>query len=98
MHTLGIDSAYTDRFTSMLYQTTRFDTFRELDTIYYTDISEDMAIVSTMDFDRDSEYFALGGVTNVVKIYDYSLVANSENPVNIVHCPVKRFQVGAKIR
>ncbi|ORY94143.1 WD40-repeat-containing domain protein [Syncephalastrum racemosum] len=93
----GIDPSFTDRFTSMLYQTTQFDTFRELDTIYYTDISEDMAIVSTMDFDRDGEYFALGGVTNVVKIYDYSLVGNPEGPANVVHCPVKRFQVGAKI-
>ncbi|KAG0180786.1 coatomer subunit alpha, partial [Apophysomyces sp. BC1021] len=69
-----------DGFSSMLYEVTRFSRFKVLDTMYYTDISAASSIVSSIDFDRDEEYFAIGGVTKDIKVYDFGMMGSGYNP------------------
>ncbi|KAF7728174.1 coatomer subunit alpha [Apophysomyces ossiformis] len=70
-----------DDFASMLDEVTRYSRFRVLDTMYYTDISATSSIVSSIDFDRDDEYFAIGGVTKDIKVYDFSMMGNNYSSV-----------------
>ncbi|KAL0094997.1 WD40-repeat-containing domain protein [Phycomyces blakesleeanus] len=69
-----------DNFSSMLYQVTRYSQFKVLDTLYYTDIAASSSIVSSIEFDRDDEYFAVGGVTKEIKIYDFSMMGDGSAP------------------
>lgn len=47
-----------------------------MDTIYHTDTVNGSSIVSSIDFDRDDEYFAVGGVSKDIRIYDFSMIAD----------------------
>ncbi|KAI9026597.1 WD40-repeat-containing domain protein [Phycomyces nitens] len=69
-----------DDFSSMLYQVTRYSQFKVLDTLYYTDVAASSSIVSSIEFDRDDEYFAVGGVTKEIKIYDFSMMGDGSGP------------------
>lgn len=62
---------------SLLYQTTRYSTFRVLDTMFHSDQSASSSIISSIEFDRDEEYFAIGGVSRDIKIFDYSMLADT---------------------
>ncbi|KAI7883273.1 WD40 repeat-like protein [Lichtheimia hyalospora FSU 10163] len=62
---------------SLLYQTTRYSTFRVLDTMFHSDQSANSSIISSIEFDRDDEYFAIGGVSRDIKIFDYSMLADT---------------------
>ncbi|KAI8334677.1 WD40-repeat-containing domain protein [Chlamydoabsidia padenii] len=63
-----------DSFSSTIYQMTRYSNWQPLDSIYYADLETNSAIVSSIEFDRDEEYIAVGGVTKEIKIYDYNMV------------------------
>ncbi|CAO3649810.1 unnamed protein product [Cunninghamella blakesleeana] len=63
-----------DRFSSKLHELTRYTGFKELDTMYYTDISVNSAIVSSIEFDRDGDYVAVGGVTKEIKLFDFNMM------------------------
>ncbi|CAO3653525.1 unnamed protein product [Cunninghamella echinulata] len=63
-----------DKFSSKLYELTQYTSFKELDTIYYTDISVNSAIVSSIEFDRDEDYIAVGGVTKDIKMFDFNMM------------------------
>ena len=53
----------------------RYSTVRSLSTLNYTtDIYNNSSIVSSIEFDKDQEYFAIAGVTKRIKIYDYNVV------------------------
>ena len=59
----------TSSFRENLDAITRFSSFRELATLYYGDgpmISS--SIVSSIEFDKDGEFFAVGGVTRKIKV------------------------------
>ncbi|OAD79988.1 hypothetical protein PHYBLDRAFT_14784 [Phycomyces blakesleeanus NRRL 1555(-)] len=88
-----------DNFSSMLYQVTRYSQFKVLDTLYYTDIAASSSIVSSIEFDRDDEYFAVGGVTKEIKIYDFSMMGyvGRFRPSSIMHCPVRIMRCSHKI-
>ncbi|KAL0098138.1 WD40-repeat-containing domain protein, partial [Phycomyces blakesleeanus] len=89
-----------DNFSSMLYQVTRYSQFKVLDTLYYTDIAASSSIVSSIEFDRDDEYFAVGGVTKEIKIYDFSMMGGYVGrfrPSSIMHCPVRIMRCSHKI-
>ena len=50
---------------------------------------------SSIDFDKDQDFFAVGGVTRQLKVYEYNSVVT--RPVS-VHYPVQDMGCGSKIR
>lgn len=54
-----------------------------------------LSIVSSIEFDKDGEYFVIAGVTKKIKVYDYNAVVehNSET-----HYPLTQLQCSSKIR
>ncbi|KAI7869352.1 WD40-repeat-containing domain protein [Spinellus fusiger] len=72
-----------EEFSSLLYQVTRYSKFRVLDSLQYANIRNNSScIVSSIEFDRDDEYFAMGGVTREIKIYDFTMMDNGEGPIS----------------
>lgn len=64
-----------DDFASCLSKLTRYNSVRPLATLAYTtDMFNNSSIVSSIEFDKDQEFFAIAGVTKRIKIYDYSVV------------------------
>lgn len=63
-----------EAFSTTLYQMTRYSKWIPLDSIHYADISTNSAIVSSIEFNRDEDYIAVGGVTKEIKIYDFGMV------------------------
>ena len=58
-----------DAFTESLSKFTRFTSFRSLATLSYTsDLYNTSSIVSSIEFDRDADYFAIAGVTKKIKV------------------------------
>ena len=41
---------------------------------YTTDMFNSSSIVSSIEFDKNQEFFAIAGVTKRIKIYDYNVV------------------------
>ena len=73
---------------------TQLEKFRELGTLMYGDPAQGPSIVSSIDFDKDEEFFAVGGVTSQLKVYEYSSVVT--RPVS-VHYPVQDLTCASKI-
>ena len=57
-----------EEFAEMLEQFTRFSDWREIASLNYSDQSNACNIVSSVEFDRDGELFAVGGVTKKIKV------------------------------
>ena len=51
-----------------LQKFTKFTSFRELATLTYGDQTSNCCIVSSIEFDRDGEFFAVAGVTKKIKV------------------------------
>ena len=63
------DQHSTTSFRENLDAITRFSSFRELATLYYGDgPMTSNSIVSSIEFDKDGEFFAVGGVTRKIKV------------------------------
>ena len=56
-----------DHFSDGLYRFTRYSTFKELSGPIYTDILNSSA-VSSMEFDKDDDYFAVAGINKRIKV------------------------------
>ena len=56
------------KFCDGLDKFTQFRTFKQLATLTYGDPSSNCCIVSSIDFDRDGEFFAVAGVTKKIKV------------------------------
>lgn len=64
-----------DVFRENLVKFSRYNSLRPLATMYYSnDLQTSSTIVSSIDFDKDNEYFAIGGVTKRIKVFDYMAV------------------------
>lgn len=64
-----------DEFRDNLVKFSKYNTLRPLATMHYSnDLHNNSTIVSTIVFDKDNEYFAIGGVTKRIKIFDYLAV------------------------
>ena len=50
---------------------------------------------NSIEFDRDSEFFAIAGVTKKIKIYEYSIVRDA---VVDLHYPITEMICESKIR
>jgi len=84
-----------DEFGSCLSSLTRYNSIRPLATLAYTtDMFNNSSIVSSIEFDKDQEFFAIAGVTKRIKIYDYNVVL--KDMVDI-HYPSTEMVCSSKI-
>lgn len=64
-----------DIFRENLVKFSRYNTLRPLATLNYSsDIFNNSTIVSSIEFDKDNEFFAIAGVTKRIKVFDYGAV------------------------
>jgi E3 ubiquitin-protein ligase RFWD2 len=66
-----------EEFSSTVSGLTRFSHFEHLSTLRYGDIFNASSIVSSIEFDRDDEYFATAGVTKKIKIFEFGNIEKS---------------------
>lgn len=83
-----------DEFRDSLVKFSRYSSCKTLATLgYSTDLSNG-SIVSSIEFDKDNEFFAIAGVTKRIKIYDYLAVIRD---VVDIHYPVAEMVSSSKI-
>ncbi|KAJ8666879.1 hypothetical protein QAD02_008541 [Eretmocerus hayati] len=64
-----------DVFREDLVKFSRYNALRPLATLNYSsDIFNHSTIVSSIEFDKDNEFFAIAGVTKRIKVFDYNTV------------------------
>uniref|UniRef100_A0A6M2DG30 Putative e3 ubiquitin-protein ligase rfwd2-like isoform x1 n=1 Tax=Xenopsylla cheopis TaxID=163159 RepID=A0A6M2DG30_XENCH len=64
-----------DVFRENLVKFSRYNSLRPLATLSYsTDMFNSSTIVSSIEFDKDNEFFAIAGVTKRIKVFDYGAV------------------------
>lgn len=64
-----------DLFRENLVQFSKYNALRPLATMHYSnEMQNSSTIVSTIVFDKDNEFFAIGGVTRRIKVFDYLAV------------------------
>lgn len=64
-----------DVFRENLVKFSRYNSLRPLATLNYSsDIFNNSTIVSSIEFDKDNEFFAIAGVTKRIKVFDYGAV------------------------
>uniref|UniRef100_A0A3P8X2D4 COP1 E3 ubiquitin ligase n=1 Tax=Cynoglossus semilaevis TaxID=244447 RepID=A0A3P8X2D4_CYNSE len=84
-----------DDFMECLSKFTRYNSVRPLATLSYaSDLYNGSSIVSSIEFDRDCDYFAIAGVTKKIKVFEYSTVI--QDAVDI-HYPVNEMTCNSKI-
>lgn len=71
----GISADGLKEFTENLSKFTRYSSMRPLATLNYaTDLLNGTSIVSSIEFDKDNEFFAIAGVTKKIKVFEYGTV------------------------
>ncbi|XP_067941565.1 E3 ubiquitin-protein ligase COP1-like [Watersipora subatra] len=89
------DSSGLEQFSSALSKFVRYQEFRQLASLNYTsDMYSMYSIVSSIEFDKDADYFAIAGVTKKIKVYDYQQVVRD---VVDVHYPLAEMSCASKI-
>ncbi|XP_062515549.1 E3 ubiquitin-protein ligase COP1-like [Corticium candelabrum] len=83
-----------ESFSKTLMNSTRFNDFRTLASLTYGEVPSGSSIVSSIEFSKESDYFAIAGVTKKIKVFDYNIVI--DDPVDI-HYPVKEMVCNSKI-
>ncbi|KAK5650429.1 hypothetical protein RI129_001458 [Pyrocoelia pectoralis] len=64
-----------DEFRENLIKFSRYNSLRLLATLNYSsDLFNNSTIVSSIEFDKDNEFFAIAGVTKRIKVFDYGAV------------------------
>ncbi|XP_065068725.1 E3 ubiquitin-protein ligase COP1-like [Rhopilema esculentum] len=82
-------------FADNLLKFTRYSEFRPLATLSYaSDIYNGSSIVSSIEFDRDCDFFAIAGVTKKIKVFEYNQVVRD---VVDIHYPVHEMTCNSKI-
>ena len=67
----SLDAGSLDEFSENVNRISRFKGFRTLATLNYAaDLFNNSSIVSSIEFDRDQEFFAIAGVTKKIKVVD----------------------------
>lgn len=73
--TAGSTPSGLDIFRENLVKFSRYNALRPLATLNYSsDIFNNSTIVSSIEFDKDNELFAIAGVTKRIKVFDYGAV------------------------
>lgn len=83
------------QFSNGLQNLTKFHSFQELATLTYGDQTSNCCIVSSIEFDRDGEFFAVAGVTKKIKVFEYQSVVRNTGFTN--HFPVHEMNCAAKL-
>lgn len=84
-----------DMFRENLIKFSRYSKLRPLATLSYSnDIFNNSTIVSSIEFDKDNEFFAIAGVTKRIKVYEYAQVI--QDTVD-VHYPCTEMVSSSKI-
>jgi len=82
-----------NEFKETLTKFTHFSNLRPLASLNYAKEYVVHNIVSSIEFDKDSEFFAIAGVAKKIKIFDYSAVVKDSlginYPVNEIDCSSK---------
>lgn len=82
-------------FRSSLYKFSKYSSLRSLASMHYSsELTTSSTIVSTIVFDKDCEFFAIGGVTKRIKVYDYAAVLRDAVDM---HYPVVEMVSSSKI-
>lgn len=82
-------------FRERLFKFSKYSSLRPLATLNYAnDMFLPSTIVSSIEFDKDNEFFAIAGVTKKIKIFDYLAVIR--DPVDI-HYPCAEMMSNSKI-
>lgn len=75
---VGDTTAGLDEFRENLVKFSRYNSLRLLATLNYSsDLFNNSTIVSSIEFDKDNEFFAIAGVTKRIKVFDYGAVIRS---------------------
>lgn len=83
-------------FGNKLQRFMQYSTIRPIASLnYVSDVLNQSSIVSSIDFDKDGDHFAVAGVTKKIKIYDYQSVISSTVDGN--HCPLTQMSCNSKI-
>ncbi|XP_058055587.1 E3 ubiquitin-protein ligase COP1-like [Anopheles bellator] len=91
----GGRSSSLDTFRENLIKFSKYSALRPLATLNYSsDSNYASTIVSSIEFDKDSEYFAIAGVTKRIKIFDYytairDAAVDINYPINEMTCNSK---------
>ncbi|GKV24840.1 hypothetical protein SLEP1_g34395 [Rubroshorea leprosula] len=93
IHREGYSAGLAD-FQSVLTTFTRYSRLRVIAELRHGDLFHSANIVSSIEFDRDDEFFATAGVSRRIKVFDFSSVVNE--PVD-VHCPVVEMSTRSKL-
>lgn len=94
IHREGYNAGLAD-FQSVLSTFTQYSRLRVIAELRHGDIFHSANIVSSIEFDRDDEFFATAGVSRRIKVFDFSSVVNEE-PAD-VHCPVVEMSTRSKL-
>lgn len=83
-----------ENFTEALVRISRYTGFKQLATLTYTsDTLLNANIVSTIEFDKDKDFFAIAGITKKIKLFEYASViaaaVNMQCPNGEIICPSK---------
>ncbi|XP_076316200.1 E3 ubiquitin-protein ligase COP1-like isoform X2 [Tachypleus tridentatus] len=83
-----------EEFQESLSKFTRYSAMRPLVTLNYaSDLFNASSIVSSIEFDKDNEFFAIAGVTKKIKVFDYGTAImdtiDMHYPVNEMVCNSK---------
>lgn len=82
-------------FKENLVKSSRYSGFKCLATLNFSsDLFNNFTIVSSIEFDKDNEFFAISGVTKRIKVFDYNAVI--EDIVD-VHYPCVEMTSASKI-
>ena len=83
-----------DQFSQCLSKFTRYSTVRPLANLSYTsDMFTNASIVSSIEFDKDNEFFAIAGISKRIKIYEYNVVIKD---VVDIHYPTSEMICSSK--
>lgn len=84
-----------DEFRENLVKFSKFNALRPVATLNYgTDIFNNSTIVSSIEFDKDDEYFAIAGVTKRIKVFEYDCVIRASVDI---HYPCVEMISASKI-
>lgn len=84
-----------DGFSDSLFKFSRFNVIRPLATLSYVNEHFNASnIVSSIEFDKDNEFFAIAGVTKKIKVFDYGNVIRDAVEL---HYPVAEMVCNSKI-
>lgn len=91
----SMDYEALDGFGLTLSRISKYSALKPLATLTYSaDLLSNNNIVSSIEFDKDNEYFAIAGVTKKIKLFEYATVIGSSVDI---HCPTAELMCSSKI-